>query len=180
MAGGRRLWAGGMALIGLAALGGSALAAGHKGGARGVSDAALAAAGRQTPVKAIDYDQVYCDADVSVEAWLKTLTGANARSIDWSGGRCELANDLNPIDSRSDWCAQANITLAHPKGRDDTATVELYFEKPVKGRPGPAYAFRGVMVTADGPDYSRFRRDFQAEWTQRFGAPAGICQDPDN
>jgi hypothetical protein len=180
MAGGFRGWAGAMALIGLAAQAGSALAAGHRGMTKGVADSALAAVGRQTPLKAIDYDQVYCDADLTVETWLKTLTGANARSIDWSAGRCKLANDLGPLDSGSDWCAQASITLAHPKDRDDTATVEVYFEKPVKGRPGPAYAFRGVMVTADGPDYTRFRKDFEAEWIQRFGAPASACQDPDN
>lgn len=180
MAGGICGWAGGMALLAVAAVAGPTLAAGHGGMTKGVANSALVAAGRQTRLKAIDYDQVHCDADLTLEAWLKTLTGANVRSIAWSGGRCELANDIGPLDSGSDWCAQAEITLAHPQDRDDTATVEVYFEKPIHGQPGPAYAFRGLMVTADGPDYTRFRKDFQAEWIQRFGAPAGACRDPDD
>jgi len=180
MAGGIRGWTGAMALIGLVAFAGSAAAAGHGRMTKGMANAALAATARQTMLRAIDYDQVHCDADLTLETWLQALTGANARSIAWSGGRCELANDINPLDSGSDWCAQATITLAHPKSPDDTATVEIYFERPVHGRPGQAYAFRGVMVTADGPDYTRFRKDFEAEWIERFGAPAGACQDQDN
>lgn len=42
----------------------------------------------------------------------------------------------------------------------------------MQGRPGKAYAFRGVMETRDGgPDYVRFRRDFEAVWEERFSSP---------
>ena len=66
----------------------------------------------------------------------------------------------------------ATIALAHPKDRKDSPIVEIYFEKPDQGRPGKAYAFRGTMVTRDGgPDYVRFRKDFEAVWEERFPAP---------
>lgn len=176
------LWIGAAALAGLLALAVGAAAAGRSSGAmrKGVPTAALAAAARATPVKAIDYDQVHCDAGLTLEAWLKALVGAHARAIVWTAGRCVLANDVNPLDAGSDWCAQATVTLAHPKSRDDAPMIEIYFDKPsIPGRPGPAYAFRGEMVTADGPDYTRFRKDFEAEWIERFGAPEGACTDPD-
>jgi hypothetical protein len=167
------------ALAGLLALAAGAAAASRHPAARAVSDAALAAAGRQARLKDIDYNETHCDADLTVEAWLRTLVGRHARAIAWSGGRCVLINARNPLDSGSDWCAQATVTLAHPERRDDRATVEVYFEKPVHGRPGVPYAFRGLMATRDGPDYTRFRKDFEAEWIERFGPPAGACQDED-
>ncbi|MEA2844828.1 MAG: hypothetical protein QOG78_109 [Rhodospirillaceae bacterium] len=38
-------------------------------------------------------------------------------------------------------CAQATITLVHPKDRRDSPLIEIYFEKRVQGRPGAAHAF---------------------------------------
>lgn len=147
-----------------------------------ISEATLAAAGRTTPLKLIDYGTDYCDGTTTAEAWLKALIGRQAREIRWTGGQCVLVNDMRPGIDASSWayCAQATVTLAHPKDKDDTPMVEIYFEKPDHGRPGAAYAFRGVLVTRDGdPDYIRFRKDFEAEWNERFPPEAGAprCKD---
>jgi len=141
--------------------------------AKGVSGAALAAAGRSATLKMIDYGSEYCDGDVTVEEWLKALVGKQARAIAWSGGQCVLVNDMRPGIDASSWpyCAQATVTLVHPLNKDDTPVVEIYFEKPDGGRPGAAYAFRGALETRDGdPDYIRFRKDFEAGWNERFPA----------
>lgn len=149
--------------------------------AGGPSKAALAAAGRQATLKLIDYGSDYCDSDMTVEAWLKGLVGKETRSITWSGGKCVLVNDMRPGIDASEWpyCAQATITLAHPKSRKDTPMVEIYLEKPEHGRPGKAYAFRGLMQTSDnGLDYIRFRKDFEGLWDERFppGPDAARCK----
>jgi hypothetical protein len=146
------------------------------------TEAALAAAGRATPLKLIDYGTAYCDGAITAEAWLKALVGKHAREISWTGGQCVLVNDMRPGIDASSWpyCAQATVTLAHPKNKDDTPMVEIYFEKPEHGHPGAAYAFRGVLVTRDGdPDYIRFRKDFEAEWNERFapGSSSPRCKD---
>lgn len=161
----------------LALLATSGRAAPHPVG-RGVTPARLIAAARTAPVSAIDYDQPHCDADQTIDAWLKTLVGRQARAIRWSGGGCDLVNGLNPMDAGSQWCAQATITLIHPKSRDDRPEIEVYFEKPVNGRPGQPYAFRAAMVTVDGPDYIRARDDFEGDWLARFGPNPALCQDP--
>jgi hypothetical protein len=146
---------------------------------KSVSKAALAAAGRRATLKMIDYGGNYCDGAMTVEAWLKALVGKQARSIVWTGGDCMLVNNLNPIDASSwPYCAQATITLVHPKERGDTPVIEIYLEKPDHGRPGVAYAFRSILVTGDdGPDYGRFRRDFEAQWDERFPPTAPRCKD---
>jgi hypothetical protein len=145
------------------------------------SKAALAAAGRQATLKSIDYGTDYCDGEMTVEAWLKALVGKQARNIAWTGGECVLVNDMRPGIDASQWsyCAQATVTLVHPKKKDDTPLVEIYLEKPEHGRPGKAYAFRGTMETRDdGPDYIRFRKDFEALWDERFppGPEAARCK----
>lgn len=143
--------------------------------AKNVSGAALAAAGRQATLTMIDYGEDHCDGATTVEAWLTTLAGKQARSIAWAGGNCVLVNDMRPGIDASSWpyCARATITLVHPKNRNDTPVIEIYFEKPNQGRPGKAYAFRGVMETRDdGPDYIRFRKDFEAVWNERFPSTA--------
>ena len=136
-----------------------------------VSSTALVTAARQTPVKLIDYGEDRCDGDMTVEAWLASLVANEARSITWTGGKCVLVTDMRPGIDASSWpyCAQATITLLRPKNRKDTPIVEIYFEKPDQGRPGKAYAFRGSMESRDdGPEYIRFRRDFEAMWEERF------------
>ncbi len=91
------------------------------------------------------------------------------RAINWTGGKCQLVNKLNPLDAGGQWCAQATISLVHPKGRNDKPTIEIYLESPKNGQPGAAYAFRSFMMTRDGDgDYLRFRKDFEAEWRERF------------
>jgi hypothetical protein len=150
--------------------------------AQSVSNAALATAGRQATLRMIDYGADYCDGASTVEAWLKALVGTEARSIAWSGGQCVLVNDMRPGIDASSWpyCAQATITLVHPKDRSDRPLVEIYLEKPNQGQPGAAYAFRSLMVTRDdGPDYGRFRKDFEALWDERFppGPGARRCKD---
>jgi hypothetical protein len=136
-----------------------------------VSSAALVTAGKQAAVALIDYGEDRCDGDTTVEAWLTGLVGKEARSIAWTGGKCVLVSDMRPGIDASSWpyCAQATITLVRPKNRKDTPIVEIYFEKPEQGRPGKAYAFRGSMESRDyGPEYIRFRRDFEAMWEERF------------
>jgi hypothetical protein len=147
-----------------------------------VTSTALVTAARQTPVKMIDYGEDRCDGDTTVEAWLSSLVAKEARTITWTGGKCVLVNDMRPGIDASSWpyCAQATVTLNKPKNRKDQPIVEIYFEKPDKGRPGKAYAFRGVMETRDdGPDYIRFRRDFEAVWDERFPTPSAQprCKD---
>ncbi len=143
---------------------------------KGVANAVLVAAAKATLLKLIDYDQVLCRNDRTVQAWLRQLTAGDARAIVWTGGRCALSNTLNPIDAGSDWCAQATILLKHPKTRDDKPVVEIYFDTPSHGRPSPAYAFR-AMTAEDG--LIRFRQDFESAWLARFPANAKAIQCPD-
>ena len=156
------------------------LAKGRAPAAAGVSNAALVAAARHATLRSIDYEQEHCDGDLDVETWLKALTGPRARAIVWTGGRCRLTDTLNPLDAGGRWCAQASIVLAHPNSRRDRPKVEIYLEAPRHGRPGAAYAFRGFMIADDGPDYSRFRKDFEADWASRFGRPASCDDESDD
>ena len=94
--------------------------------------------------------------------WLKDVVGDTAKSIAWSGGRCQLVNKLNPLDAGSNWCGQAMIT---PK-RGRPATVEVFFEKPGEGKPGAPFAFRAVADTKDGPDYMRETFAFEVNWKE--------------
>lgn len=111
--------------------------------AQGISNAALADAARQAKLKMINYGSDYCDGASTVEAWLKALVGPQARSITWSGGPCVLVNDMRPGIDASSWpyCAQATITLVHPKDRDDRPLVEIYFEKPCRAGRAPPMPF---------------------------------------
>lgn len=158
-----------------------ALAAAQTPMTHGVANAALVAAAKRTPVKDIDYADVYCDAATTVAAWLDALVAREARAIAWTGGACVLVNPHNPIDSGSSWCAHATITLKNPTARDDTAMIEVFFEQPDHGHPGPAYAFRGMMLTKEGPDTFRRRKEFAAAWRTRFPPPQNdtTCQDED-
>jgi hypothetical protein len=141
---------------------------------KSISNAALVAAGKQATLKMIDYGEDRCDGTMTVEAWLNALAGKQARNITWTGGKCILVNDMRPGIDASSWpyCAQATVALVRPKNPRDAPIIEIYFEKPEQGRPGKAYAFRGEMETRDdGPEYIRFRRDFEAMWTERFPSP---------
>jgi hypothetical protein len=162
------------ACIGTLALALSAPALARPAMTKGVANAALAAAARATPVRAIDYDEDRCDSR-TVAQWLTALTAGQARSVVWTGGPCEIVGP--GIDSGSDWCARAEVTLKSPLSSDDTPMIEVFFERPRRGRPGRAYAFRGVMQAADGQDMSRFRKDFEADWISRFPAPPGAVVD---
>jgi hypothetical protein len=135
--------------------------------------AALIAAAKRAPLRQLDSPPYPCDTDTTIEAWLKRLVGRDGRAITWTGGECQLVNTPNPIDAKSwPYCAQATITLLHPKDRDDKPMIEIYMEKPKGGRPGEVYAFRGVMMTKDdGPDLLRLRIDFESEWLARFPHP---------
>lgn len=146
-----------------------------------VSNSALEFAGRHATLRTIDYGEDHCDGEVTVDAWLKALVGAQARAIRWTGGQCELAGTPSPIDAASwPFCAQATIILVHPKAKNDRPFIEIYLEKPVHGRPGAAYAFRSAMMTRDdGPDLERSRKDFESEWDERYPPSNGTtrCQD---
>ena len=142
---------------------------------KSVSSVALVAAGKQATLRSIDYGEDRCDGDVTVATWLTDLVGKQARSIAWTGGKCLLVNDLRPGIDASSWpyCAQATVTLVSPKNRNDTPIIEIYFETPKGSVPGKSYAFRGTMETRDdGPDYIRFRKDFEAVWNERFPSTA--------
>jgi hypothetical protein len=145
---------------------------------RGVSRAKMIAAAKAAPLKLIDYLETYCDADTAVGDWLSQLTAGEARSIAWSAGKCELVNNLNPLDGGGGYCVQATIRLKHPLARDDTPEIEIYLEDAKHGEPGPAYAFRDMFRTVDGEDYERERRAFQLQWRERFkDVPPPPCED---
>jgi hypothetical protein len=145
---------------------------------KGVSKAAMIAAAKAAPLKLIDYLEDYCDGETTVGAWLTQLTAGETASISWTAGKCELVNDLNPLDGGGDYCVQANIRLKHPKNRADRPVIEIYLENPKHGRLGPAYAFRDTFDDGDGLDYERERRTFQIQWRDRFkDAPPAPCQD---
>ena len=142
-----------------------------------IAKAALIAAAHKATLKDIDYDQHYCDSDTTVDAWLKALVGKEARAITWTGGECQLVNPYGGIDAKEwPYCAQATVTLKHPRNRSDRPEIEIYFETPVDGRPGIAYAFRGML---DDVGYLRFRKDFEAAWDERFPPvpDAARCKD---
>jgi hypothetical protein len=137
-----------------------------KSPARGVSDAALIAAAKKAMLSEIDYGRELCDGDRDVETWLKDVTGETAARVEWRGGACELTNELNPLDAGSDWCGGATIVpKGHPK---EPAEIEIYFEKPVAGKPGKPYAFRGVNYDVDGVDYKRDWPSFEYGYRQKY------------
>ena len=137
-----------------------------KAAARGVSNAALAEAAKRAMLSEIDYGRELCDGDRDVETWLKDVVGDTAATIQWRGGKCELTNELNPLDAGSDWCGGATIV---PKGHaKEPAAIEIYFEKPVNGKPGKAYAFRGENYDVDGLDYKRDFPSFEYGYRQKY------------
>jgi hypothetical protein len=137
-----------------------------KGGARGVSEAALIVAAKSAMLSEVNYGRELCDGDRDIETWLKDVTGETAARIEWRGGKCALANDLNPLDAGSDWCGGATIV---PKGHaKEPAAIEIYFEKPAGGKPGKAYAFRAVNYDVDGLDYKRDFLDFEYGYRQKY------------
>jgi len=141
-------------------------------------DALLIAAAKAAPLKQIDALETYCDGETSIDDWLKALTAGEAKRVAWTAGRCELVNNLNPLDEGGRYCAQATLTLKHPKNRRDRPEIEIYLEDPKDGKPGEVYAFRASFDGNDGPDYIRFRIDFESEWRDRFkGAPPPPCTD---
>jgi len=144
--------------------------------ARGISEAALIAAARGATLRDIGAGEETCDAATRIDVWLKALVGAQAAAVRWSGGPCALVDPNDPSDAHSwPYCADAAISLRHPKDKNDAPLVEIYLEAPHGGRPGKAYAFRAIMLTKDGGDLSRARQEFEADWRARFppgpGAP---------
>ncbi|HZZ89054.1 MAG TPA: hypothetical protein VFE13_12060 [Caulobacteraceae bacterium] len=154
-----------------------ALGAPRSATTHGFSNVRLIAAARASPLKLIDALETYCDGDMPVATWLARLTGAQVRSVAWTAGKCALVNDLNPLDAGGSYCVQARLTLKHPKNRRDQPEVEIYLEHPKGGRAGAAYAFRASFDGVDGPDYIRFRKDFDAAWRERFPATLARCSD---
>jgi len=140
---------------------------------RGVSNAALAQAAREARLDQIDDFRKQCGDTRRVEDWLKDVVADTAKSIAWWGGRCLLVTPQNPLDAGSGWCGQATITPRQGK----PATIEVFFEKPVKGKPGAPFAFRAVADTKDGLDYMRETLPFAMNWKQMH-VPG--YQPPDN
>ena len=137
-----------------------------KPAARGVPDSALAEAAKRAMLSEIDYGRELCDADRDVETWLKEVVGDTADKVEWRGGACELTNELNPLDAGSAWCGGATII---PRGHaKEPAAIEIYFEKPVNGKPGKAYAIRAVNYDIDGLDYKRDFLDFEYGYRQKY------------
>jgi hypothetical protein len=164
-------------LILLLAVSGHAVAK-PAGGSTHIPAAALIAAAKAAALRLIDALETYCDGETRIGVWLKALTAGQTRHIAWTAGKCELVNDLNPLDAGGSYCAQATLTLIHAKNRRDRPEIEIYLEDPKGGRPGAVYAFRASFDSNDGPDYIRFRKDFEAEWRDRFkDARAPACTD---
>jgi hypothetical protein len=139
---------------------------GARPSARGVSEAALAEAAKRAMLSEIDYGRELCDGDRDIETWLKDVVGETGAKVEWRGGACELTNELNPLDAGSDWCGGATIIpKGHPK---EPAAIEIYFEKPVGGKPGKAYAIRAVNYDVDGLDYKRDFLDFEYGYRQKY------------
>ncbi|HVN00531.1 MAG TPA: hypothetical protein VMT68_09975 [Caulobacteraceae bacterium] len=167
-----------LALVPLLAASAANAAPRHGGTTHGIANAALIAAAKSAPLKLIDALETFCDGDTPIAEWLQELTGPLALKTVWTAGKCKLVNDLNPLDAGGRFCVQATLTLRHPKNRRDTPEIEIYLDDPKHGRPGPVYAFRAWFDSADGPDYIRFRKDFESEWRDRFkDAPAPKCTD---
>jgi hypothetical protein len=76
-----------------------------------------------------------------------------------------LVNKLNPLDAGTNWCAHAAI---EPRAGGPASTVEIFFEKPVAGRPGKAFAFRATVKTKDGWDYMRETAAFESNWGETY------------
>jgi hypothetical protein len=55
-----------------------------------------------------------------------------------------------------------------PRSRPDKATIEIYFEAPKQGKPGAAFAFRGIVNTKDGWDYVRDTAAFAVNWRETY------------
>jgi hypothetical protein len=138
-----------------------ALACAAQAAERGVSNAALARAARDATLAQIDDFRNHCGDQRRVEDWLKDVVGDTAKSIRWSGDRCQLINLLNPLDGGTKWCGQAVVV---PKRGKDEATIEVFFEKPEHGKPGTPFAFRAMAPTKDGPDYMRETYAFEINW----------------
>jgi hypothetical protein len=132
---------------------------------RGVTDNALAQAARDAKLDQIDDRRNECKDKRRVEDWLKTVVGAAAKSIRWKGGACTLVIPENPIDAGSPWCGRAEIA---PKNSGDNAVIEVFFEKPVRDKPGEPFAFRASMMTKDGPDYMRSTLSFENNWREMY------------
>ena len=128
------------------------------------SDAALIAAAKTAKLTEIDSARADCSDAPNVGEWLERATAPTARRIRWPAGRCLLVIPQNPIDSGGNWCAQADID---PKNGHKRATIEIYFEEPVDGKPGAPYAFRAETDLRDGDsDYSRDTIAFEYNWRQ--------------
>ena len=144
-----------------------------------ITAAVLIATAKAAPLRLIDALETYCDGKLRIDDWLRGLTAGETRRIAWTAGTCELVNDLSPLDAGGSYCVQATLTLIHPKNRRDRPEIEIYLEDPKRGGPGAVYAFRASFDSNDGPDYIRFRKDFESEWRDRFKrAPPAACQDP--
>ena len=133
-----------------------------------VAPAALIAAAKVAMLSEINYGGALCDTDRTVEAWLDDVVGDTAASVTWRGGSCMLTSELNPLDAGSKWCGGATIV---PKNHaKEPARIEVYFEKPVGGKPGKPYAFRGENYDVDGLDYKRAFADFEYGYRQKYQA----------
>lgn len=136
------------------------------------SKAALVAAAREARLATIDPSGAEEYGDRTVGNWLAGLTGGRVRSVAWTGGRCRLVIPESPQDAGGAGarCGRAVIHLARPRGRDDRPEIEIYFNLPKPGQALEAYAFRGVIESKDSREYTRFTREFEAVWRERFGA----------
>lgn len=144
--------------------------------AEGIADAALAEAARTARLADFDWNDEQCRRERTVEQWLAELGRDVVASVEWYGGACRLTNDVNPLDGGSDWCGGAEIRLKGPLSADDVPTIEVYFERPVDGRVAAPYAFRGLLLTPDGEDYTRFSAHFEFGWESRFPGSVEGCE----
>ena len=142
--------------------------------ASGVSDAALAAAGKQALMARIDPDNhgphSQCPDRRTVGEWLQDILGNSADPVRWTGGPCLLSDTANPFDSGASWCAQGEIQARRTPA---TATIEISFDPPSKNRPGAPASFRSLThLPHRSPRSDQSPDAFAATWRAMPTAPA--------
>src|SRR5581483_1039892 len=133
--------------------------------AKGVADRLLARAAREATLDQIDSFRKDCKDNRTVEEWLTDTLGDTAGKVTWRGGKCVLVIPISPLDSGTPWCGRAEFDAKKDRA---PGMIEVFFENPVKGKPGKPFAFRATMKTKDGDDYMRATYDFQVSWKEKY------------
>ena len=137
------------------------------------------AAAKAAPLKQIDALETYCDGETSIGDWLNALTAGEARRIAWTAGRCELVNNLNPLDTGGELLRAGDPDAqASPRTGATGPRSRSTWKTPRTGnraRSTPS-ARRSTATTA--PTTSASAWTSRSEWRDRFkDAPPPPCKD---